>query len=194
MTRNKKILSSALVVGVLGSVSALGVFGLFSATTQNSGNEVTAGTVAISDNDGGQSMFNVVNAKPGDTWTRCIKVTYTGSLQASVHMYLKDAVGTLAPYLNLAIVQGTQASPTFPGCNGFTPDATGTDFQGPVVSPVPGSYDAGLPVLPPGGATAWQTGSTLVFQFTMTLDPSTPDSLQGSNTGAMAVVWESRNQ
>ena len=80
MKKSQKALASVLVVGLLGGVVALGVFGLFSATTQNSGNEISAGTIAISDNDAGSAMFNITNAKPGDTWTRCIKVSYNGSL------------------------------------------------------------------------------------------------------------------
>ena len=84
MSNSQKALASALVVGLLGGVVALGVFGLFSATTQNSGNEISAGTIAISDNDSGSAMFNITNAKPGDTWTRCIKVSYNGSLPADV--------------------------------------------------------------------------------------------------------------
>ena len=80
MKRRHKLLASALVVGVLGTVAAGGVFGLFSATTQNAGNEISTGSVALSDNDNGSAMFNITNAKPGDSWTRCIKVTYAGSL------------------------------------------------------------------------------------------------------------------
>ena len=189
----RRILTSILVVGVLGSVAALGIFGLFSATTQNSGNELTAGTVAISDNDGGAAMFNVRGARPNDSWTRCIKVTYTGSLPADVKLYTRDVIGPLAEYLNLQIIQGQQANPVFPGCTGFTADATGTLFDGPIGSPTPGNWDSGLPVVP-SGHTSWQTGDTLVFKMTMTLDPATPDTLQASSTGTLTSVWESRNQ
>ena len=82
MTKSKKVLLSAVVVGVLGSFVALGVFGLFSATTQNSGNEISSGVVSLSDNDAGSSLVNVTGAKPGDSWTRCIRVTYSGVLGA----------------------------------------------------------------------------------------------------------------
>jgi len=49
MRKRNKLLLSALVIGALGSVAALGVFGVFSATTQNAGNEISTGTVALTD-------------------------------------------------------------------------------------------------------------------------------------------------
>ncbi len=88
MKTRTKIAISTMLVGLLGSLAALGIFGEFSATTQNAGNELTSGTVAISNNSAGQAMFNVAGATPGDSWTRCIKVTYTGGLPADVHAYL----------------------------------------------------------------------------------------------------------
>ena len=195
MTRRNKLLASVLVVGVLGTVAAGGIFGVFSATTQNAGNEISTGTVALSDNDGGSAMFNISNAKPGESWTRCIKVTYAGTLPADVHMYLRDATGPLATYLSLTMKQGSQAAATFPSCTGFTPDATngdGTAYEGPVQSPVPGTFDNGLPVNP-FGETSWAPGTVQVYQFRMLLDSAAPDTVQGSSTGTMTVVWEARN-
>ena len=53
----RKALLSALVVGVLGSVVALGAFSAFSSQTSNSGNTFTAGTVNIEDNDSDGAMY-----------------------------------------------------------------------------------------------------------------------------------------
>jgi hypothetical protein len=192
MRKSQKLLLSAIVAGVMGSLVALGVFGLFSATTQNSGNEISSGTVVLGDNDAGSSLFNVTGARPGDSWTRCIKVTYNGSLPAQVHLYIQNATGELAKYLDLTMTQGTQASSVFPSCEGFKPDATGVIFEGPVYSPVSGNWEAGLPVTPVGDP-AWDSGESLVFKFVMTLDPATPDSLQNSSLGTSTIVWEARN-
>jgi len=184
------------VVGVLGTVAAGGVFGIFSATTQNAGNEISTGSVALSDNDGGSAMFSVLNAKPGDTWTRCIKVTYSGSLPADVHIYLKDSTGELGPYISVIARQGTQGAATFPSCSGFTPDGsaggTGVFYEGPATTPVAGTFEQGL-ALVPFGETSWAPGTTQVYEFAMTLNPAAPDSTQGSSTGAMTMVWEARN-
>jgi hypothetical protein len=123
--RSKKILGSVLVVGVLGSVSAAGVFGAFSATTQNSGNEISTGTVNLGDNDLGSAMFQVNNAMPGQTWTKCIQVSYSGSLQADVKNYLRSTPGLLSPYLRLKLERGTQTTGAFPDCGNFAAAPTG---------------------------------------------------------------------
>ncbi|MCY1140067.1 hypothetical protein OWR29_18840 [Actinoplanes sp. Pm04-4] len=62
----------------------------FTSTTSNDGNTVSAGTVAISDNDGGSSkLFNTSGIAPGDAAvSSCIAVTYTGSLTpTAIKMY-----------------------------------------------------------------------------------------------------------
>jgi hypothetical protein len=195
-TRGRKLGISAIVVGVLGSAAGLGVFGLFSATTQNAGNELSTGTVALTDNDSGSALFNIHGAQPGDSWTRCIKVTYSGSLPADVHVYLANATGPLAAYINVKLWQGTQSASVFPTCDGFVAQAVGPAgdgllIDGPLISPYPGTYDYALPLVP-FGQTAWQPGDSLVIKFAMTLDPNTPDTLQASSTGAMTAVWEAR--
>lgn len=192
MNRSQKALASVVVVGVLGSVVALGVFGLFSATTQNSGNEISSGTIAISDNDAGSAMFNITNAKPGDSWTRCIKVLYSGSLPADVKLYELGGGGPLSPYLKLKLEQGTQAESTFPSCTGFAPDGTGTIYEGPGFGSIGSSYETGAPVVP-FGKTVWNPGESLVFRATLTLDAAAPEVAQGNTTGEFTIVAEARN-
>lgn len=51
MTKTKKVVRTIVVAGVLCSLAAIGTFSAFSANTENPGNTVTAGTVALSDND-----------------------------------------------------------------------------------------------------------------------------------------------
>ena len=190
--KTTRLLLSALIVGTLGSFAALSIFGVFTATTQNAGNEISTGTVALTDNDSGSALFNVTGAKPGDTWSRCIKVTYNGSLPADMHLYQQNVSGHLSDYMTLTITQGTQPSATFPSCTGFTPDATGIDYFGSGAQAAPGNWDYGLPVVP-AGATQWHSGDSLVFKFELALDPATPDSVQGSTTASQTIVWEARS-
>lgn len=194
-TKKNRILLSMLVVGALGSLAALGVFGLFSATTQNSGNEVTTGTVSFSDNDSGSALYNMIGARPGDTVSRCIKTTYTGSLPAVVHLYTNSAPGELAPYVNVTITQGTQATSVFPSCTGFTPDSNGLIYTGTLSSfeQTRSSYATGISTQP-AGLPAWQPGSSIVYQITATLDPATPDAGQGASSGSHGFIWEARSQ
>ena len=98
------MLAPALVVGLLtvsGSRSA------FNATFESKNSGWEAGTVALS---GAPSsvLFNVSNLKPGSTETRCLNVTYTGSLPADVRLYGTTG-GALAPYLKLVVHAGSGA-------------------------------------------------------------------------------------
>jgi hypothetical protein len=195
MAGSRKLIGSVLVVGVVGSVSALGVFGAFSATTQNAGNEISTGTVDLGDNDGGSSMLHVTNAQPGDTWTKCIKVTYTGSLSADVTNYLRSTPGPLTPYLSMKLERGTQTTGAFPDCGNFQAAATGgIVYDAPFTDPAMPRSQATALAETPVGKTQWDTGDSLALRVTMALSPSMPDTIQGATTGDATVVWEARNR
>lgn len=90
-----------MVLGVVACIAGAGGFSAFSSQTDNPGNSVTSGTVVLSDNDGGSALYALTNAKPGDSQSSCIKVTYSGSLDASVKVYTPSTVGALASSVNL---------------------------------------------------------------------------------------------
>ena len=186
---------SVLVVGVLGGFATLGVYGLFSSTTQNAGNEVTSGTVEFSDNDSGAALYNATGVRPGESITRCIKTTYAGSLPAVVRLYSPSTPGPLAQYIDLTITQGTQASATFPSCTGFSPDATGVIFTGTLqgFEQTRTSYASGVATAP-AGKSNWTEGEALVYRGQVTLQASAPDSSQGWSSGVHSFVWEARSQ
>ncbi len=193
MAKKQKVLLSTMVVGVLCGLTSLGVFGLFSATTQNAGNEISTGTVAISDNDSGSSLYNITGAKPGDTVSKCIRTTYTGSLPADVHLYTASPPGALAPYVDLVITKGTQASSTFPACTGFAADGAAL-FTGTLQSfeQTRNTFALGIDTAPTGHAT-WLTNDSVVYKIDATLQPGTPDTSQGSSSGSHTFIWEARN-
>jgi hypothetical protein len=196
MKTSTKVLLTVLCVGALGSLAAMGVFGAFSSTTTNAGNQITAGTVALGDNDAGAAMYNVTAAKPGDSVSKCIKVTYTGSLDADVHIYTTSTIGSLGQYVDLTITPGTQTSPSFPSCTGFTADSGGALYSGTLANfaTTKGSYANGIADYPGTLATKWVTNDSVVYQFTATLQSSAPDAAQGLTTGAHTFTWEARNQ
>jgi predicted ribosomally synthesized peptide with SipW-like signal peptide len=111
MSNRTKILRTLAVLGVLACIAAGGVFSAFSSQTDNPGNVVTAGTVALADNDAGSALYSIANAKPGDSQVSCVKVTYSGSLDASVRLYTPSTIGALGPSVSLKIEPGTQAAP-----------------------------------------------------------------------------------
>jgi len=190
-----KVLLTVLCVGALGSLAAMSVFGAFSATTTNAGNEITAGTVTIGDNDAGEALYTLTGAKPGDSVSKCIKVTYTGSLDADVHLYTTSTIGPLGQYVDLTITPGSQSSSTFPDCSGFTADAGGPVYSGTLqeFGTAKNSYANGV-VDNPGTSTKWVTEDSVVYKVTATLQSSAPDAAQGLTTGAHTFTWEARNQ
>src|SRR5829696_6536731 len=107
MTRTKSLLRSLLLIGAAGAVAAFGTFSAFSSTTENPGNQIDTGTVALSDNDAGSALYSVAGAVAGTTVDRCITVTYTGNMAADVRLYLPDAVGALGPYVDMVVTAGT---------------------------------------------------------------------------------------
>ncbi len=196
MTTRTKILRTLVVLGVLACIAGAGVFSAFSSQTDNPGNVVTAGSVILADNDSGAATYKLTNAKPGDSQTSCIKVTYTGTLDASVRIYTPSAIGPLGPSVNLKIEPGTQTgSPTFPSCAGFTPDAGGALFEGTLSSFASehNSYANGVADFP-GSSTRWATNDSVVYRVTATLSASAPDSAQGQSTGEHVLRWEAQNQ
>jgi hypothetical protein len=190
-----KVLLTALCVGALGSLAAMGVFGAFSSTTTNAGNTITAGTVAIADNDAGAAMYSISNAKPGESVSKCIKVTYTGSLDADVHIYTTSTIGALGQYVELTITPGTQTTPSFPSCTGFTADSGGALYTGTLQNfgSTKNSYANGV-VDYPGSGSKWAANESVIYQVTATLQSSAPESAQGATTGSHTFTWEARNQ
>jgi hypothetical protein len=190
-----KVLLTALCVGALGSFAAMGVFGAFSSTTTNAGNTITAGTVAIADNDAGAAMYSITAAKPGESVSKCIKVTYTGSLDADVHIYTTSTIGSLGQYVELTITPGTQTTPSFPSCTGFVADSGGALYTGTLQNfgTTKNSYANGV-VDYPGSTTKWATNDSVIYQVTATLQSSAPDAAQGLTTGSHTFTWEARNQ
>lgn len=195
MKTTTKVLLTALCVGALGSLAAMGVFGAFSSTTTNAGNTITAGTVSIADNDAGAAMYSISNAKPGESVSKCIKVTYTGSLDADVHIYTTSTIGALGQYVELTITPGTQTTPSFPSCTGFVADSGGALYTGTLANfaTAKNSYANGV-VDYPGTGTKWAANESVIYQVTATLQSSAPEAAQGATTGAHTFTWEARNQ
>jgi hypothetical protein len=160
--------SLVAVVGIVGTRAAI------SATTANESNEFNAGVISLADNDTGTFMYNVQSALPGDPVQKCIKVSYTSSpsLDSTVSLYMDTPIDTVGPYVDMTVDVGTQSSPVFPDCTGFTSTAnlySGTlaDFQ-----TSHGTSGTGLTYSPhaPG---PWTNGDSVVYRVTVSLSGAT---------------------
>jgi len=191
MSKSKKVLRTMLAAGVLCALAALATFSAFSSQTDNPGNNVTAGSVTLTDNDGGTAAYVMSNAKPGDSSTPfCIRVAYSGSLDADVKIYTTATVGALAPYVNLKIESGSQATPNT-NCSGFAADST---LFNTTLNTFPTSYASGVLDSGPAAATKWVNGDAVVYRVTATLSAAAPDSAQAATTGSHTIRFEARNQ
>ena len=178
------VLSSALVWHA--SYSA------FSATTDNPASNWSAGSVALSDDDSNTALFSATNLKPGSTGTKCIAVSSTGSLPASVKLYGTSPATTLAlsSYLDLVVDEGTGG--TFAGsgptsCTGFT--SASNAYTGTLAAFGTGktNFASGVGTWAPAAGAQTRT-----YRFTYTVNGSVPNSAQGG-TAAIGFTWEAQN-
>ena len=191
MGTSRRILLTLLVVGLLGGVAVVGTLSAFSSTTTNTDNAFTAGTVTLADNDSGAVLYSVSNQKPGVNTVRCIKLTYSGSLDADVKLYTPSTVNASAQYISLTIEKGTSDSSTFPSCGTFTSQATVYNGTLANFAATKNSYASGILAFP-GAQTAWAQNDTLVYRFTVSVQDD--NAAQGASSGLHTFTWEARNQ
>ncbi|MFN8081033.1 MAG: hypothetical protein U0Q19_15870 [Kineosporiaceae bacterium] len=156
----------------------------FSATTTNGVNSWQTGSVAISDNDSNVAMFSVTGLKPGDTGTKCIVVTYTGTLNAAVKLYGTSYTDNgLGQYLDLSVQEGSGANAN---CSDFVSATTLHSSTLDAFGTTSTSYATGVSSWAPAGGS----NATKTYRFVWTLQ---------NNNGAMGksssltFTWEAQN-
>ncbi len=158
----------------------------FTATTDNTGNSFSAGSVTLTDNDLGSAMFTLLNMAPGDSQTDCIEVTYSGSITSPQPVVLysggfTDTTGNLSAHLNLTVVEGDDGAT----CAAFSGGTTVVNSTLAAFDGASSDYATGS-----GGWTPAGTPDTRAYQFTVELDTNVPSGEQGSATDDVAFVWE----
>lgn len=181
--------AAAVIAGMLGSGAFVwqGTNAAFTATTQNGANNWTAGAVTLGDDDSNTALFTAAGLVPGSTDNKCIRVSYTGNVAASVKLYVQSSAGTLAPYIDLVVEEGTGVGNvgTFAGCGGFsgTPIYTGTLAN---FASTNSAWASGVGSFAPSTNTDFK-----VYKFTYTLNAATPNGMQSATCSA-TFQWESR--
>jgi hypothetical protein len=172
---------------LVGALVVVGSRAAFSATTDNTANAWSSGTVVLADDDTGSGMFNVTNMKPGSTSTKCITVTYSGTLSpADIRLYGTVAGTGLATYLTTTIEIGSGGS--FASCAGFVVGST--PYSGTLAS-FGSTYTNWA-----SGLANWTTASTpesKTLRFTTTLPSGASNSAQGL-TASATFTWEAQKQ
>ena len=187
---------SALVLAALVCCCALfawqSTLASFTGTTKNSANATTAGSVVVTDDDGGLALFGVTGLTAGATGTKCIVVTYGGSLTSAVRVYATGYAQTsgLGRFVDLTIKEGSGSSFAGSGptsCSGFTPSATIYTGTLDAFAAAATSYTTGVGTWAPTGS-----GQTKTYQLTYLLDPRAPNTV-AAGTASLGFTWEARN-
>jgi hypothetical protein len=187
----RKPLLTLLVVGGLGAATGIGTFSAFSATTTNSGNNISSGTVKIDQHTGATTLYSASNRGPGQVTTGCVRVTYSGSLTASAVKLYVSSVSNGDKY-NLKVERGsglTTLDNTM-SCAGFTASSTAFDNT---LDQFPGTYAAGVDGK--ASAATWAQNDAVDYRFTITVvDDPTPNAHTTPNaSGAHTFTWEARS-
>jgi predicted ribosomally synthesized peptide with SipW-like signal peptide len=208
LDRKTKSALIVFLVGVIASVVGLATWSAFSATTANSGNQFQTGSVILTDNDSGTAMFNMTNARPGDTVSKCITVTYTGTLTANVRLYGAATAGNgLDSYLDLQVTRGTfsGATPANMACT----DGAGSNFVADSVTysggngagaggvlfnarmnNYPTTWASGIVDAPGGTPEAWTNPEPHVYRFTVTV---ANDNNAANKNHTQTFTWEAQD-
>ena len=181
--------AACALVAVLGS--SLVVWQSAYATFADSAAPVAAtastGTLTLTDDDAGSTLFAAADLKPGDTGTRCIRVTANGTSPATVRLYGTGRSSTegLAAAMTLTVRLGTGGSST--SCNGFTNPST--VYTGTLAGFTAENHAAGLGSWSSPGKVA----TTRTYQLVWSLPTSAPLSAEGG-TAAVSFVWEAQTR
>ena len=200
--REVRVGMTLLVLGALGFLSLVATLAAFSDTTDNPGNRFQSGSVVIDDNDlGTTALYDLYDgtpeAKPGQSDSGCLKVTYSGSLDADVRLYSTSTLNVNGLDDNLQLVI-TPGSGTALDCSDFAAGGQVAIFNNTLANYMPtrNSYTNGLADNPGTVATKWVTGDAVTYKFEVTLtdDADVNDANGGLATGLHTFTWESRNQ
>lgn len=164
----------------------------FTASTDNEDNSFATGQIELADDAVG-ALFEVTGLVPGDSHTRCITVTYTGSVPAgqldAVRLYAAGPVsdpGALADALRITIEDGTGADDA--ACTGFTP--AGTLLATTALSTFTALTEHATGV---GSWTPAASGATRSYRITVALPADAANSVQNRTLSGLTLVWELRS-
>ena len=187
-SRTRKLLLTAVAVGGTASIAGAGVFAAFTAQTANNGNSIASGTVEVRESTNGVAYYVLPNQGPGATTQRCFRVTYAGSLPATVKFYRSGGTLTNGTAFNFQVERGSGLTQSAPSCAGFT--AAGVLYNGTL-----GAFPTTYAAAPDARGSAWAQNDTADYRLTITVvdDPTPNAHLTPVSSGAHNFMWEARN-
>lgn len=179
-----------LVSGVVLQVSSAA----FTGETSNTGNAWEAGTVTFAANDPASALFASTAQAPGDSETKCILVTYNGSVTPAeaIDLIAADVVSTpggpddtlddgLADDLDLIVDVGPKGTTcTTMAVDGLDALGTANVYTGTLAGFDDAAKSTSWTPNPEGAAD----DMSRPFRFRVTLGSDTPNHAQGDTAGA----------
>jgi hypothetical protein len=184
-----RLAAAGVGLAAAGALVIQGSNAAFTATTDNNGNAVSAGTVVLDDDDANTKLFDLTGLNGGQTFTRCINVTYTGSLTSDVKLYGSVGGTGLADGITTTIDVGTGATGggAF-NCANFTQGDAGAEFNGTLAAFGTTHTNFANGVGEYDNAT---NSTTKSYRISVTL--SNDNSYQGKNATA-SFTWEAQGE
>lgn len=200
-TRKRAVRAVAPVAGLLaaGLLVWQGSYAAFNATTDNTGDAWSTGTMVLTNNGGTaiyagstSALFSEANLNFGATGTKCITVESGGSIGGGLRLYRGALTGnaTLAGQVRLTIDAATLALATdnvASNCTGFPTTGVSSITSATALPSFASTYAGGANVTVPNATTrvAYRIAWTLVT----TGSTSGDNALQGATAGAN-LNWE----
>lgn len=190
-SRKQKLIVTLSLTALVGAVAAFGTLAAFTDQTTNTGNNITSGTVKIDQHAGATTLYTLTNQKPGDSTQKCVRVNYTGSLAASVKLFVSTV--TSGTQYNITVERGsglTTLDSTM-SCAGFS--SASTAYAAGALGSFPTTYASGVDGKAAGAA--WSNTDSIDYRFTITQnDDATVGSHRTATTStAHTFTWEARN-
>ena len=196
--RRRVVRATAPAAGLLaaGLLVWQGSYAAFSATTVDTNNAWSSGSLVLQNNGGTaaysaatSATFGGTNLKPGATGTTCLTVKSTGNSAGNLAMYesaLADSAPSLGAQIQVTITAGVPATDVQANCTGFPAVFTTVATNQPL-STFAATYATGVPV-------AVATGTVLeaykvVWTFATTGTNAGDSALMGKTVTA-GFTWE----
>jgi hypothetical protein len=197
--RRRVVRATAPAAGLLaaGLLVWQGSYAAFSATTVDTGNAWSSGSLVLQNNGGTatyaaatSATFGGTNLKPGSTGTTCLTVKSTGNSAGNLAMYesaLADSSPSLGAQIQLTITAGVPATDVQANCTGFPTTGLTAIATNQPLSTFASTYAGGIPV-------AVATGTVLeaykvVWTFATTGTNAGDSALMGKTVTA-GFTWE----
>jgi hypothetical protein len=176
-----KVLASIAALSTFGAAGAWGTYSAFTDTTSASGSTFSSGTVHVTNDAAGSTLFALTGLVPGSTSVKCINVTNSGDVPFHDVTLAATAAGALGAALNVTIDKGTGAAGGASGsCTSFVQGTAG--FVSGLLNALPTS------AAPADDPSTWAVGEVRSYRVTVRLDPLAASTFQGK-TASLDLTW-----